>query len=216
MKAESCREDAASKTRLPKSVIFFQEIYCLEDSVLFPQEDMGQPQLLLHAECRTGVPEYRTSGQGPSCASALGVTSDCTPAHAPHQHCATTPTIMVVIFLLWLIFKDSAGTFPCWPTPVKWYMSLCFVPMERRGVQLGDWWEQVLCPWSNPTKQRMLVQGKGKSAPHPAGDQLQVAQKCKQHITLLLSFSFLFFTDLTHTHTHTHTHARTRAHTLYF
>lgn len=160
---------------------------------------MGLPQLLLHAACRVGVPGLPTSGQRQSCASALGI------AHLhmqiPHWHCATTPTTLVVIFFLWVVFKDLVGTFPCWATPATWYMSLCFVPMERRGVQPGDWWHKPSVPDPIPLNKGCLSKEKENQPPHPAGDQLQVAQKCKQHTPLLLSFSFLFLLIL-HTHTH--------------
>lgn len=72
---------------------------------------------------------------------------------------------------------------------------------EKRGAT-GGLAGQVLCPWSNPTKQRVLVQGKGKSAhppsagPAPGGSEVQIAY------TLASIFLISVFTDLTYTHTH--------------
>lgn len=162
---------------------------------------MGLLQLLQHAACRSGCQGTPQESRGKAVLLLCG--SQVT-AHlhmqTPHWHCAATPTTLVVTFLLWLIFKDSVGTCPCWATPVKWYMSLCFVPMERRGVQLGDWRDKPSVSDPITLNKGCLSKEKENQPPLPAGDQLQVAQKCKQHILLLLSFSFLLL--ILHTHTH--------------
>lgn len=103
---------------------------------------MGFPWPPRGAAGRVGVPGDPTGGQGQAEASsppAPGTTSDCTPAHGDiplchHPHQPGSP------FLALASLQGPYGSMPMVGHPC-----LCFVPMERRGAQLGGLAGQALC-----------------------------------------------------------------------
>lgn len=116
------------------------------------------------------------------------------------SHCATIPTNLVVLSLLWLLFKDPMGPCPWWAIP-----ACASFPWREEERSWGGWRDKpsALHPWSSPTKQRVLVQRKRKAAllpswgPAPGGSEMLTAY------TLASVFLISVFTNLTHTHTHT-------------
>lgn len=87
-------------------------------------------------------------------------------------------------------------------TPVKWYMSFCFLPMERRGVQLGDWLDKPSVPDPIPLNKECLSKQKENQPP----TQLGTSSRWLRSANSIYPCFFLIpvFTDLTHTHTHTY------------
>lgn len=134
---------------------------------------MGLLQPLQHAACRSGCQGTPQESRG-----------------------------KVVTFLLWLIFKDLEGTCPCWATPVKWYMSLCFVPMERRGVQLRDWWDKPSVPDPITLNKGCLSKEKENQRPPPSWGPAPGGSEVRTAYTLASVFLISVSTDLTYTHTY--------------
>lgn len=177
--------------------------------MLLPHEDVccwWSHRLAQGAAGTVGVPGHPTSRQG----QGRGICFSFPRKHKQLHTCVwrhpadtTSPTTLLVLFLLWLLFKDSMGTSPWWATPAKWDTSFCFMPMERRGVQLGCWWDKSsgLCPQPGTTTQRVLVQWIWKGSPRtgwgpaPGGSEMLTAY------SLASVFLISVFTNLTHTRT---------------
>lgn len=193
----------AKKCNLPRGNLLLGGLCYSHRKILAAGGAMGLPQLLLHAACRSGCQGTPQVSRGKA---VLLLYRSQVIAHlhmqTPHWHCATTPTTLIVIFLLWLIFKDSVGTFLCWATPVKWYMSLCFVPMERRGVQLGDWQDKPSVPDPIPLNKGCLSKEKETEPLTQLGTSSRCLRSARSIYPCFCLSHFCFYWSYIHIHTH--------------